>query len=166
MSFSLQSGRYKPFNEDEFFIPKVWRIQSESNKQGSEGELDSDDLNGFFEQFYDNDEYHHYPAVNADSEGVSDYLDKYSKEGFSFYSALLQSNASKEQSRYFLPAWISPYEGIIKVDLLFFMRFLRLRLDNHAQLEIREYAQKMYDLWAEAMPITARYAKEYKFQGS
>ncbi len=41
MSANAQSGRYTPFEEDDFYVPSVWRQQSKSNKQASEGEVDA-----------------------------------------------------------------------------------------------------------------------------
>src|SRR5690349_18934170 len=41
LNLNLQSGRYTPFEENDFYAPIVWRKQSSSNKQASEGEVDS-----------------------------------------------------------------------------------------------------------------------------
>src|SRR5690606_19453081 len=42
-NLNLQSGRYTPFEENDFYVPDVWRKQSKSNKQASEGELSIED---------------------------------------------------------------------------------------------------------------------------
>ena len=38
-SYNAQSGRYTAFEEDDFYVPDAWRLQSADNKQASEGEL-------------------------------------------------------------------------------------------------------------------------------
>lgn len=46
-NMNAQSGRYTPFQENDFYVPDVWRKQSRDNKQASEGTLDpaeNDDL--------------------------------------------------------------------------------------------------------------------------
>ena len=36
-NLNMQSGRYTPFEENDFYVPEVWRKQSADNKQASEG---------------------------------------------------------------------------------------------------------------------------------
>jgi len=54
-SYNLQSYRYTQAQEEEFYVPEEWRLQSQQNKQGSEGRLDAQTsadltqkLRGFF----------------------------------------------------------------------------------------------------------------------
>jgi thymidylate synthase (FAD) len=55
-SFNAQSGRYTPFQEDDFYIPEVWRLQSKDNKQGSDGflNLESKESQHLFDQLENN----------------------------------------------------------------------------------------------------------------
>src|SRR2546430_1966564 len=43
LSLNLQSSRYTPFEEDDFYVPDVWRKQASDNKQASEGDLEGPD---------------------------------------------------------------------------------------------------------------------------
>lgn len=156
-SFSLQSGRYMPFNEEDIYVPTHWRLQSESNKQGSSNE------NLGLEKQYE-------LLKNTDlfESGVIELgqaLNALHEQAFHLYNTSLQYGVAKEQARIFLPAWASLYLGVAKTDLMSLLRFLRLRLDEHAQYEIRQYADLMFKLWEVRMPITARIAKEFGFKG-
>src|SRR5690606_6375768 len=39
-NMNAQSGRYTPFEENDFYVPDVWRKQAVSNKQASDGEVE------------------------------------------------------------------------------------------------------------------------------
>lgn len=174
-SFNLQSGRYTAFKEDDLYLPDTWRKQSESNKQGSSDEVLSDmDFNDLRdgltiegdslirEFFIDITE----SKVNGDHADFSTMLNHYYQLGHTIYQAMLDQGAAKEQARLFLPAWASLYTAVIKFDLMFFLRFLRLRMAKDAQLEIRQYANVMYLLFSEIMPLTASIASSHAFKGS
>ena len=53
-----------------------------------------------------------------------------------------------------------------KTDLLNLMNFLRLRADNHAQYEIRTYADKMLDTLKKWVPITYEAFMDYRVGGT
>ncbi len=53
-----------------------------------------------------------------------------------------------------------------KTDLLNLMNFLRLRADNHAQYEIRSYAQTMLDTLKKWVPITYEAFMDYRVGGT
>ena len=175
-NFNFQSGRYMAFGEDDLYLPDNWRKQSVSNKQGSSDEiLTPSDFSEIRQRLVDNDnalvgQFAH-EVLNSNN-GDSPYsefnsmLDDYYRLGHSVYQEMLTQGAAKEQARLFLPAWASLYSAVVKFDLMFFMRFLRLRTASDAQLEIRNYADAMYSIWKESMPITAELAKKYKFLGS
>ncbi|MGF1505751.1 MAG: FAD-dependent thymidylate synthase [Anaerolineae bacterium] len=127
---NLQSGRYTPFERADFYIPQVWRAQSESNKQGSAGEL---------------------PA----SDGYTRILSELVANSFTKYEDALQAGMAREQARLFLPAWASYYIGVMKVDAWNLMHFLRLRMAADAQWEIRQYANAIHAIFSEVMPWTA-----------
>lgn len=132
-SANAQSGRYTPFEEDDFYVPAVWRKQSKSNKQASEGELD--------------------PAVDAE---LHDALIAHYAQGFALYQQALDRGASKEMARLFLPGFAVYYTWVIKADALNLMQFLRLRLADDAQYEIRVYAEAIYEhFFRPALPWTA-----------
>ena len=129
---NLQSGRYTPFAEDEFYIPSEWRRQSSDNKQGSDGAL-SPQLQEWFNERY------------------LDLLD----ETFLMYSKALDAGMAKEQARLFLMGWGSYYTGVWKIDAHNLMHFLTLRNEQHAQHEIREFARVIEtEIFAKVLPIT------------
>ncbi|MGA2705139.1 MAG: FAD-dependent thymidylate synthase [Isosphaeraceae bacterium] len=96
--------------------PGEWREQSTGNRQGSEGFLD--------------------PAVGAELSRQEGELQRYSRE---VYEERLRQGVAREQARKDLP--LSTYtEAYWKIDLHNLFHFLMLRMDAHAQLEIRSYA--------------------------
>lgn len=135
---NLQSGRYTPFNAGDFHVPRVWRQQSTSNKQGSAGSL-PDEL----------------------SEKYHNHLSELVERSYALYEEALANGAAKEQARLLLPAWASYYIGVMKVDAWNLMHFLRLRMADDAQWEIRQYANAIHTIFREAMPWTAEAFDEY-----
>lgn len=136
--FNAQSGRYTPFQEDDFYIPHQWRRQSESNKQGSEGLIAPEDADSLHRQ-----------------------LNEMSTQAFQLYTDALAHGVAKEQARLFLPAWSSYYIFVCKVDAWNLMNFLRLRMADDAQWEIRQYAKAIHTMFSERMPWTAEAFDEY-----
>lgn len=120
-SINSQSGRYVEFEEDEFYSPDVWRKQSPSNKQASLGTLEG-----------------------PDGEALTrDLLDHYQR-GFMLYQKALEKGVAREMARLFLPGFAIYYLWIVKIDLLNLFNFLRLRMAEDAQYEIRVFAEAMY----------------------
>lgn len=97
--------------------PDEWRLQSASNKQGSEGFINADD--GLL---------------------LSNEEKELHKNIWDIYNSRIEKGVAREQARKDLP--LSTYtEAYWKVDLHNLLHFLRLRMDKHAQLEIRKYAE-------------------------
>jgi thymidylate synthase (FAD) len=115
------SGRYSVM-KDEFYVPKGENIrpQSEDNKQGrSEDRFSPEDEASIIESF-----------VNGQRDAYRSYED------------LLSKNLARELARNNLP--VSLYtEWYWQIDLHNLFHFLRLRMDPHAQYEIRVYAEAM-----------------------
>jgi thymidylate synthase (FAD) len=96
--------------------PGDWRIQSDLNRQGSDGTIA--------------------PAIGEELTGEEAELHRLSRQ---IYEGRLKKGVAREQARKDLP--ISTYtEAYWKIDLHNLFHFLRLRMDDHAQLEIRSYA--------------------------
>ncbi len=96
--------------------PENWRLQAESNRQGSDG---------FF--------------LPEEGEALSNSEASFHAMARKLYEARLDMGVAREQARKDLP--LSNYtEAYWKVDLHNLFHFLRLRMDSHAQQEIREYA--------------------------
>jgi len=127
------SGRYTPFEEKDFYVvqPDEWRRQSPSNKQASEGLVE-------------------------DSAWLTDALVKHYEEGFRLYEAALEAGVAREQARLFLAGFSVYYTWVAKIDAHNLMHFLRLRMANDAQYEIRQYALAIYThFFKPALPWTA-----------
>lgn len=136
---NAQSGRYTPFEENDFYVPDVWRKQSPSNKQASEGEVD--------------------PATNI---ALTEKLLEHYGQGYKLYEEALAAGVSKEMARLFLPGFSVYYTWVMKVDCHNLMHFLRLRMASDAQYEIRVYAKAIYEeFFKPALPWTAEAFEQY-----
>ena len=115
------------------------RGQSTTNKQGGESTID--------------------PAT---AQEFLDYLDE-SEAMYGKYQALLDKGVSRELARIALPQ--SAYtEWYWKCDLHNTLRFLSLRMDKHAQSEIRDYANAMMRLIEPMCPITIEAFRDYQME--
>lgn len=118
------SGRYSVMKDD-FYVPASADIgmQALDNKQGRSGEA----------------------VDEAFAEQVRTSLSTGQKETYVAYSELVESGLAREIARINLP--LSLYtEWYWQIDLHNLFHFLRLRLDPHAQKEIRVYAEVMLDI--------------------
>jgi len=138
-SVNAQSGRYTSFEEDSFYVPSEWRLQSSSNKQASSGPVD--------------------PQINAE---LNERLLAHYENSFRLYEQALAQGVAREQARLFLPGFSVYYTWVLKVDAHNLMNFLRLRMAPEAQYEIRVYAQAIYEhIFRVLMPWTAQAFDEY-----
>lgn len=138
-NMNAQSGRYTPFEENDFYVPSVWRMQSKDNKQASEGDVDTSTNDALTQQL----------------------LDHYEK-AFKLYQDALDQGVSKEMARLFLPGFSVYYTWVTKIDAHNLMHFLRLRMASDAQYEIRVYADAIYEhFFKPALPWTAEAFEEY-----
>jgi thymidylate synthase (FAD) len=132
-SLNLQSGRYTPFEENDFYVPDVWRLQAKDNKQASEGVLEG-----------------------PDGEALTQELVAHYTRSYELYEAALAKGVAREMARLFLPGFAVYYTGVIKVDAHNLMHFLALRTANDAQYEIRIFAQAIFEhFFKPALPWTA-----------
>lgn len=136
---NAQSGRYTEFEENDFYVPDVWRKQAQSNKQASEGEVESD--------------------INRD---LTAKLVQHYEQGYQLYEEALSAGVSREMARLFLPGFSVYYTWVVKVDAHNLMHFLKLRLASDAQYEIRVYAEAVYEqFFKPALPWTAAAFEQY-----
>jgi thymidylate synthase (FAD) len=118
------SARYSVVPK-EYYEPDTYRGQSLVNHQGSEG------------------------TVELDSTKVSEHLSR----SFDVYEELLENGCCREQARGTLPQ--STYtEFYWKINLHNLLHYLHLRMDAHAQQEIRDYATAIFELVKPLVPIT------------
>ena len=81
-----------------------------------------------------------------------------------FYSFLLESNVAPEMARMVLPQ--SMYTEFVETASLYaYGRLCRLRLDPHAQKEIRDYAEAVSKLLSEQFPVSWAALMGQKFEG-
>ena len=119
------SARYKEF-EWEVFYPENWRKQDTENKQGSLEDLDFSD----FQEDLNRRIFNAYQSAE------------------SFYEIALDANVAREQARTVMP--VGQYtEFYAHVNLRNLFHFLELRLDEHAQYEIRVYAEAVLSILKE-----------------
>lgn len=119
-----------------FQLPQVFRLQDDKNKQGSKDEIE-DSKNQYFR-------YHVHKANTL---------------CYTLYNEMIDAGIAREQARIILPQnmWTEFYA---KVDLHNLLHFLRLRLDPHAQWEIRQYAKAMLEFVEEILPNVAEFFKD------
>ncbi len=123
------SGRYVEFVDDtSVYRPSSWRGQHPTSKQASLGILDEE------------------ISLECDSRLEESY-----RTSFKNYRWMLSQGVARELARIQLPVGLYS-EVIWKADLQAVLHFLKLRLDEHAQEEIREYAQSIKELVSQAFP--------------
>ena len=145
-SVNEYSARYS-IVPDRFYIPTLEAIrkQSASNRQGGEQGFDAAD-----------------PAQVKTAEEFLAYV-KQVETLYQQYLSLTQQGVSRELARIGLPVNVYT-EWYWKCDLHNVLRFLSLRLDAHAQLEIREFAAAMLALIEPLVPLTVEAWRDYEFE--
>ena len=130
------SGRYSVMS-DEFYLPQgdYLQKQSSTNNQGRDEVLPKKGMLQFeFNRIYD---------------GAS-----------MAYQVLLEEDLSRELARVLLP--VANYtECIWKIDLHNFFHFVRLRSDSHAQREIKDFSDAMYELVKPKFPLCCEAWEDY-----
>ena len=88
------------------------------------------------------------------------HLDESHRDAFENYRQFVDAGLARELARINLP--LSTYtEWYWKIDLHNLLHFLRLRLDAHAQYEIRQYARVIADIVKTTCPITWEAFQDY-----
>ena len=137
------SARYSIL-DNEFYIPnsKELKPQSKTNNQGRSGDLDENEKKMYMRVLRENsqDSFQKYNfLLNQNDDEAKPDLDR--------------QGLTRELSRIVLP--LNSYtQWYWKIDLHNFMHFLALRFDEHAQYEIRVYAEIMMNLMKKWVPLT------------
>ena len=150
-SINEYSARYSVLT-DEFYIPKAEHLQPQSkdNKQGRAGQLSEHRILEVQNAMRD--------SASA-AYGIYEALLDEAPEGAEDYEA---EGIARELARTVLP--ISGYtEWYWKANLHNVLNFLRLRMDPHAQYEVRIYAETMYELIKPYFPIACQAFEDYIF---
>ena len=136
------SGRYSVL-PSEMYVPESERVQAQSsiNKQGSAEVLP--------------------PELNARAREV---LEAGQGRAYEEYEELLELGVARELARVNLP--VSLYtEMYWQMDLNNLFRFLRLRLDEHAQWEIRVFAEAIAEFVKQVVPASWAAMEEHVLRG-
>lgn len=122
------SARYTQLPK-EFYVPRYYRTQSKTNKQGSE------------------------VSVDLDNTEIKKMIEYHCEKSYRLYEDLMEKGVAREMARMVLPVNIYT-EIYVNTDLHNLMHFLRLRCDGHAQSEMQEIAQAMKSIAEELYPWT------------
>jgi thymidylate synthase (FAD) len=137
------SGRYS-IMKDEFYVPEADKVapQSTDNKQGRANEA--------FDK--------------AKAEEIIDSLKKGQENAYENYSELIDEGLAREIARINLP--LSLYtEFYWEMDLHNLFHFLKLRLDSHAQYEIRVYAEAILEICKKVAPMATASFMNHQNEG-
>jgi thymidylate synthase (FAD) len=131
------SGRYSMMSGD-FYMPERLPLQHTDNKQGSSEEsLPTEISKELFAQMEENQ-----------------------RSMYAHYEELLEKGVSREIARINLPLALYT-EMYWQMDLHNLFHFLKLRLDKHAQYEIRCYAETIAEIVKKVAPIAWEAFEEY-----
>lgn len=134
------SARYSVM-QDEFYLPETHNVRGQSalNKQVGEGEV-------------------------AGAEAIVEVFKQVCATDYGVYERLIEQGVAREQARMVLPQ--SLYTQIYwKCDLHNLFHFLRLRLDWHAQMEIRVYAEAIAQAAKAVAPLSYQAFEEHVLHG-
>jgi len=134
------SRRY--ITENEIFyipLPTQWRGAPENRKQGSEGFVDLEIGDKYTQR-----------------------LRKITEEQHQLYLEALEDGVAPEQARLLLPAYGMYVRWRWTVSLNGVLHFLSLRMDEHSQWEIQEYAKAIDDMLGEYFPYTIDAWRKYR----
>jgi len=147
-SYNEISRRYTAENL-EFFEPLTFRTQHKSNRQASN---DEEQINPFLGDV---------KSSLVPTKGITacNAVRQHHANSLKLYHDLLTAGVCREQARGVLPQNLyTEYYGTCNLNNL--VKFLDLRLDSHAQWEIRKVAEACRDiakeLWPEAMSHFSR----------
>lgn len=116
-------------DEPEFFLADEFRSRDPNLKQGSKDD------------------------VHPKNEDIRHLVQKTYEEANETYRLLLDEGVAPEQARMVLPQSMMT-EFIETGSLAAYARLCKLRLDPHAQKEIRDYAETVSDILAKVFPVS------------
>lgn len=134
-----ESSRRYVTEEPEFYIPAAWRAAADNKKQGSGDEVHVDISNKY-----------------------SDTLQYFADTGMNMYVQAMNDGIAPEQARLFLPAYGMYIRWRWTASLNAVLNFLSLRLDEHAQWEIQQYAQALESFIINDFPNTYASWRKYR----
>ena len=133
-SYNEISRRYTDFNL-EFYHPKVFRKQSESNRQASTDNL----IN---------------PILSCGSD-CDEVVEVHHQTSLDLYNKMLEAGVCREQARGVLPQNLyTEYYGTCNLNNLF--KFINLRIHSGAQWEIQKVAKACLNIVEDLFPVTTK----------
>jgi thymidylate synthase (FAD) len=129
--------------EGDFYVPELEAIgyQAKNNRQGRSDQPVSEETGRKFQE----------------------YVREISELALKRYQEMNEKGVARELARIFLP--VNFYtRWYWKIDLHNLFHFLRLRLDQRAQHEIRVYAQKMAEITKKVAPVAYEAFEDYKLK--
>lgn len=140
-SLNEVSGRYSILPE-EFYVPPVSQIcyQATGNKQGREGP---------------------FPVIEADQ--LQNQMAHEAEDAFATYKQFHEAGMAKETARMGLP--LSTYTHWVTTwDLHNLLHMLGLRLDPHAQWEVRQYAEAIWEIVQAWCPLASEAFVDFQLE--
>lgn len=131
-AWNEESRRYVR-DEPTFYIPQAdeWRSYPDKIKQGSGGPVDK--------------------AIGI---GATRFLNEYIDRGIELYEQAMANGIAPEQARLFLPANGLYVKYYWSASLQSIAHFIKQRLADDSQVEIRKYAEAVRDLTTEYFPVS------------
>lgn len=139
-SYNQISLRYTEAKSENFFIPETLRMQSKTNKQGSEGVVENQDL-------------------------LQSIMQESIENSYKTYKTLLANGVCREQARAVLPT-ATTTTFVCLGNLKNWLHFIKLRQHETAQAEIRWFADKITDIIAEKFPVSFDAFKKFKINST
>lgn len=130
LSWNEVSRRYVD-DEPTFFMPEAWRTRPASVKQGSS---ETETVTYFKPEFYSTQP-NSWPEFTI-SQVVADHYEN----SLALYEDMIEAGVAPEQARGILPLFMNT-EWIWSGSLAAFARVYSLRIDSHAQKEVRDIAE-------------------------
>ena len=142
-SFNELSRRYTDENI-QFYKPKSYRTQHESNRQAS------------------NNEYIN-PVLFSEGCNMAEEVEHHCQESLALYHQATIRGVAREQARMLLPQNLyTEYYGTVSLHNA--MHFVKLRLDRHAQYEIQLVAKAMLEDMQKLFPVSIAAWRKYNEQ--
>lgn len=132
------SARYSVM-KDEFYLPdpEELRMQSATNKQGSDGVVDP-----------------------KQAENFAKVIKQVCRDSYAWYENMIEAGVSREQARMILPVNLYT-EWYWKQDLHNLLHLMALRCDHHAQYEIQVYGNAILEIVKHLCPWTIEAWEKY-----
>ena len=147
-SYNEISRRYTDENL-KFYEPQTFRTQHKSDRQASNDEEQINPALGTVKK----------TLIPASTLTASQAFINHHLKSLDLYNDLLKSGVCREQARGVLPQNLyTEYYGTVNLNNL--VKFLDLRIDEHAQWEIRKVAEACRDIAKELWPVSMSHFKK------